>query len=92
MNEEKITENIKKCLRFDYCSANSCILDIEANLKETLPGEERCPFTIKKKNKHQKGIKTLAPYNILEFIVKSNMKMLNKRNQKRWRKLKIKNN
>lgn len=76
-------ENMRKCPRFDYCSVNVCPIDSEANFKINLPDEECCPFTIKKKGKNQKGIKTLAPQCILEVIPESNVKLLNNRNKKR---------
>jgi hypothetical protein len=83
MQEEEIIRNLKKCPRFDSCSANLCPLDPEAHLRSG-ENENKCPFTIKKKSKDQKGIKTLASPSILEFIPKSNLKMLSRRNQKRW--------
>lgn len=91
MTQERIISNLKKCPRFNNCSINICPLDLEVNLRNKLPGEKDCPFTIKKKAKNQKGIKTLAPYSILEVIPESNVKLLNKRNQKRWRGLRNKN-
>ena len=87
MNENKNFENMKKCPRFEWCSNNVCPLDSDALLRESLPGENSCPFTLKKKKKIQKGMKTLAPHNILEVIPKSNKNLLNKRNQKRWEKV-----
>ncbi len=81
-------ENMKKCPRFDVCSCNICPLDLGANLRNKLPEENSCPFTIKKKKKSKKGIRTLAPDSIIKFIPKLNLKMLNMRNQKRWRELK----
>ncbi len=81
---EEITENMKKCSAWGKCSINICPLDLEAHLRNKLPEEKDCPFTIKKKHKHQKGIRTLVPYNVLQFIPKSNVKMLNKRNQRQW--------
>ena len=81
----KITlQNLKKCPRFSGCSINACPLDLEANLRSKLPEEESCPFTIKKRAVSQKGIRILAPDSILEVIPESNVKMLHKRNQKRW--------
>lgn len=85
--EEETTENLKRCPRFNNCSVNFCPLDLEVNLRNNLPSEERCPFTINKRVKSQKGIKTQMPPPILEFVPESNVKMLNKRNQKRWHNL-----
>ena len=82
--EEKIN-NPERCPRFSDCSINVCPLDEEMFLRNKLPEENFCPFRIKKKNKFQKGIKTLMPCRLLEFVPKSNLKMLNKRNQRRWR-------
>ena len=79
-----IDKNLKICPRFDKCSANICPLDSEANLRNKLAGEESCPFTVKKRGRGQKGIKTLAPDSLLEVILESNLKMLNNRNQRRW--------
>lgn len=79
-----LIDNLKKCPRFKFCSYNICPLDIEANSKNKLPEENVCPFCLKKKTISQKGIRTLAPDSILEFVPKWNLKTLNKRNQKRW--------
>lgn len=85
--EKEIIENLKKCRRFDRCSANICVLDPEAREKTYVPGEDVCPFTIKKRGRGQKGIKTIAPDSILEVIPESNLKMLSRANQKRWHTL-----
>jgi hypothetical protein len=90
-NEKETIENLKKCTRFNYCSINICPLDLEANLRNELPEEELCPFSIKKRGKEQKGIKTQAPDSILEVIPESNLKLLHRRNQKRWYDLRQKN-
>lgn len=82
--EEKIIQNLRRCPRFDRCSINICPLDFEVNLKNKLPEEENCPFSIKKRGKDQKGIKTHATDSILEAIPELNVKMLHNRNQKRW--------
>ena len=86
-----MTKKFKNCPRFKKCSINLCPLDFEARFKKVFPGENTCPFMIKKKNKFQKGIRTLAPDSILKVIPKLNIKMLNKRNQKRWHALHKKN-
>lgn len=78
----KNLENIKKCPRFIFCSANLCPLDIEINDRKG-DNEIRCPFTIKKKLRSEKGIRTLAPDSILQFVPKSNLKLLNRRSQER---------
>jgi len=83
----KITNNLQICPRFRSCSANLCPLDPEISFRNELPKEEVCPFTIKKRSKNQKGIKLLAPDNLLKIIPESNIKMLHKRNQKRWHEL-----
>jgi len=75
--------NLIKCPRFSRCSINKCVLDSDAELRDQLPGEEQCPFTIKKKCRDKKGARTLADNSVLEFVPKSNVKMLNRRNQKR---------
>ena len=75
------------CPRFDDCSINICPLDEEAFLRSKLPEETSCPFTLKKRKKSQRGIKTLMPYHCLKVIPKSNLKMLNRGNQKRWHAL-----
>lgn len=92
MNQEsEISKNLKKCPKFNWCSANICILDSEAHLKIKLAGENSCPFTIKKREKGQKGIKLLAPLCVLEVIPESNTKILNNGNLKRWHRLHNKN-
>jgi len=85
--EKKTIENLRKCPKFNKCSINVCVLDIETNLRNKLSDEERCPFTINKKAKSQKGIKTQMPPHLYKFVPKLNLKMLNRRNQKRWHKL-----
>ena len=59
-------------------------MDPEVERRIQLSGEKRCPYTIRKKARNEKGIKTLAPYIVLKVVPVSNFKMLNKRNQKRW--------
>lgn len=88
MNQVK--NNFKNCKRFPNCSINVCPIDEEANKRNRLPTESCCPFSLRKRGKGQKGIKTLAPYSILEVIPKSNVKLLSKRNQKRWFEVKNK--
>ncbi len=85
--KNKIDNNPENCSRFESCSINICPLDPKANLRSKLPGENDCPFMIKKRSKEQRGIKLLAPAHILEVIHESNLKMLHKRNQERWRNL-----
>lgn len=85
--EEEIVKNLKQCPRFEKCSINICPLDPETNLRNKLPEEETCPFTIKKKRKSQKGIRTLAPAYVLKVIPKSNVEMLSRGNQRRWHAL-----
>jgi len=85
--EEEITKNLMHCPRFNDCSVNICILDPEVNLRNRLPEENPCPFTIKKRSKEQKGIRLLAPDNVLKVVPESNKEMLNKGNLKRWHKL-----
>ena len=82
--KNKINNNSEHCSRFEDCSINVCPLDPEANLRNKLPGEDDCPFTVKKRLKGQKGMKLLAPANFLKVIPESNVKMLHRRNQKRW--------
>jgi hypothetical protein len=86
-NEEQIIQNFKACPRWDWCSTNICPLDPEVALRTKLPEEDSCPFTIKKKRKSQRGIKTFAPDSVLEVIPKSNSEMLNNKNLKRWQAL-----
>ncbi len=78
---------IKICPRFIKCSANTCPLDTEAKERTCLPGEDICPFTIKKRKKSQKGLIARAPDSILKVVPESNLKMLNNANQKRWHAL-----
>jgi hypothetical protein len=76
-------QNLKVCPRFNQCSANICPLEPEANLRNKLPNESLCPFCLKKKATFQRGIRTLAPASVLAVVPESNVKMLNRRNQKR---------
>jgi len=87
--DKKNIPNSEKCPRFGSCSVNVCPLDPEAKLKTNLPGEEICPYCLKKKARHQKGIKTLAPDSVLLVVPESNVGMLNRRNQKRWSEIHI---
>lgn len=84
MPKGKIIQNLRRCPRFNNCSANICPLDLEANQRVYIKGEDICPFTIKRRKKSQEGIRTLAPNGILKFVPKLNVKMLNNSNQKRW--------
>lgn len=85
--EKEITENLKKCPRFNDCSISLCPLDLKLDQRVYKNGESRCPFTIKKKSKSQKGLRTRMLDRVLKFIPKSNIKMLHRRNQKRWHEL-----
>jgi len=85
--EQEIMKNLRKCPRFNWCSINICPLDLEVDLRNKLPEEKSCPFATKKRSEGQRGIRLLAPDSILRVIPESNVKMLNKRNQKRWRGL-----
>lgn len=87
MTTEENINNIKRCNRFNECSANVCPLDNDAQFRKNLPREKRCPYTINRKDKSEKGIKTLLPPQLFEFIPIRNIKMLNRRNQKRRRDL-----
>jgi len=86
--KNKTNDIFKRCPKFENCSSNVCPLDLEAHLKIKLPGENDCPFTIKKRSKEQKGKKLLIPINCLNIIPRSNVKMLHKRNQRQWHNLK----
>ena len=85
--KNKINNNPECCPRFENCSINICPLDPKVNLRNKLPEENNCPFTIKKRSRSQKGMKLLAPNHLLEVIPESNTKLLNKDNQKRWHEL-----
>ena len=87
MNQKELIENLKKCNRFNDCSANVCPLDGDAEFRKNLLNEKRCPYTIDRKDKCEKGIKTLMPVGLLNFVSIRNLKLLNKRNQKRWHDL-----
>jgi len=86
MKDENLTK-MEKCSRFPRCSTNFCPLDLEAGQRTYIPGEDVCSFTIKNRKKFQKGLITRASDSILKVIPESNVKMLNKRNQKRWHAL-----
>jgi len=87
MTQGEIIENLRRCPRYPGCSASICPFDLEVNIR--IAGcEDFCPFRINKKSKDEKGIVTLIGKSILEVIPESNLKMLNKRNQKRWSELK----
>jgi len=79
--------NMEKYSRFLGCSTPICPLDAEAAERTYLPGEEVCPFTVKKRGKSQRGLKLRAPDSILKVIPEWNLKMLNNANQKRWHTL-----
>ncbi len=82
--EEEIIKNLRRCPRFNNCSTNICPLDFEVSQRTYIVGEDVCPFMTKKRRKTQKGIRTQAPDSLLEVIPESNLKMLHKRNQRRW--------
>lgn len=83
-----MNQNLKKCNRFGECSANVCPLDNNVEFRRNLINENRCPYTIDRKDKTEKGIKTLMPTPLFNFIPIRNLKTLNKRNQKRYLQLK----
>jgi hypothetical protein len=85
--EKEAINNLKNCPRFPACSINKCPLDYEAKLRTEIPGEEKCPFTLKKRGKNQKGIRILALDNTIKVISELNTGMLNKGNLKRWHRL-----
>ena len=79
--------NMEKCPRYQNCSIPICPLDCNAAKRTCLPGENICSFTIKKKTKSQKGIRTQMSAHLTKFVPESNLKMLNRGNQKRWNTL-----
>ena len=85
--KKEIINNLKDCPRFSVCSINKCPLDYEVELRTELPEEEKCPFTIKKRKKGHKGIRIQAPDSVLKVIPELSVKILNKRNQRRWHDL-----
>lgn len=88
MNMKNKTNNSpERCPRFENCSSNICPLDPEASLRIKFPEEDVCPFTVKKRLKGQRGMKLLAPANLIQVIPESNVKMLHRRNQKQWHNL-----
>jgi len=88
MKQNQTISNLKKCPRWNYCSTNICPLDPDVNLRNKLPKENICPFCLKKKAGFQKGIRTLSTDSVLEVVPESNIKLLNRRNQKRWHEIK----
>ena len=84
ITEKEIIESLRKCPRFNWCSINICPLDLEADLRNKPPEENQCPFTINKKSKSQKGIRTQMSSPVLKVIPELNVKMLNRGNQKLW--------
>ena len=88
--KQKNLNKFYTCPRYNDCSASICPLDNEANIR--IAGKEDfCPYRINRKSKSQKGIRTIASDAILTVVPKSNLKMLNRRSQKRWLELKNKN-
>jgi len=86
MKDENLTR-MAKCSRFNRCSANICPLDLKAQERTYILGEDICPFMIRKRRKFQKGLITRAPDDLLKVIPEKNLEMLNSGNQKRWRAL-----
>ena len=86
VKKENLTK-IEMCFRLNRCSANICPLDPEAGERIYILAENRCPFTINRKRRGEKGIRTQMPDYLLKVVPKSNLKTLNLRNQKRWQKL-----
>ena len=91
MPTEKIIQNLKKCSRFDFCSANRCVLDPGIEEKTYIEGEDVCPFMRNRKKKKGKGYKRMMSSGYLKFVPAKNIKWLLKRNQKRWHGLIKKN-
>jgi len=89
--KQKNLNKFYNCPRYNDCSASICPLDNEASIR--IAGKEDfCPYRVNRKLKNQKGTRTLATGVILAVIPKSNIKMLNRRSQKRWLELKNLNN
>ena len=82
--ENQLNQRFKACSRWEQCSINVCPLDEDVELRTKLKSENACPFTINRKQRSQKGIRTLARDGILKVIPKTSSKMLNTRNLKRW--------
>jgi len=85
----KMINLIKTCPKFDNCSASLCPLDEDTDKRVYYSEDIRCPFTIKSKNKSEKGIRTIAPDNVLKVIFKKNQRMLNTRNLNKLDKINI---
>ena len=84
---DKNVENMKRCHRFENCSIAKCPLDSEVNLRTELGGEERCPFTSKRRQKAHRGTKLLLSDYALKLVLEETAQTLNKGNLKRWQSL-----
>ncbi len=91
MNEEKISENLRKCHHFNKCNQNLCPLDLELHLR--VGGEsDKCRWMREPKTKKIKGREFISggsvmPSAILNFAPESNSKRLNESSQTQWRKI-----
>ena len=86
--EKQITENLKKCPRFDRCNQNLCPLDLELHLRSGRE-QDKCKWMREFKMKKINERKFIAgggimPNGILKFVPESNLKWLNEISQKRW--------
>lgn len=75
--------NTKKCPRFNSCSYAICPLDPEAHIRIKLRDDDSCPFCLNKNSGSHKWAKTRMQDGLLELVSKQNIKLLNKRNQRR---------
>ena len=95
-SEEQIIENLRKCPHFNRCSQNLCPLDLELHLRVGNESD-KCRW-MREAKKVKIGEKEFVsggqvmPDAILNFVPENNLKWLNESSQKRWRKLKKKNN
>ena len=86
ITQDQIIDNMRRCRRFEYCSAPVCPLNAEAEYTERLPEEEQCIFCVKRRVRgERRSRRPLTPY-MLEVIGESEAKHLSERNLKAWRR------
>jgi hypothetical protein len=82
METKENDKNMENCSMFSGCSCAICPLDSFAKERNSLPEDEKCEFVGSAKN-HRRTITD----KLLQFVPKSNYKLLNQRSQNKIKRL-----
>ena len=82
METKENNENMKNCSMFNSCSCAICPIDKFAKERNSLQEDDKCYFISKEKNNRR----TITD-KLLQFVPKSNYKLLNQRSQNKIKRL-----